>query len=198
MEEIEMMRQQLATLKRQLDTQHIVNKELLRKVMRSKASWLNRVVVTEIITLPFVYLIFVSISVAYGISQWYAFIFLIFSALDAAFDWYTVRIPAGMFGTASILELKRFLLRQKRARMLQVCIGLPLAIIWIIAFFLAMRANTDLGISGDAAQAAKTGGIFGGVIGGIIGGIVVLILYRKIQRINDALLCDIHDIESEE
>ncbi|MDE6768480.1 MAG: hypothetical protein K2J78_02005, partial [Muribaculaceae bacterium] len=130
-------------------------------------------------------------------SQWYAFIFLILSVHDTDLDWHTVRIPPGMFGTASILELKRFLLRQKRARMVQVCIGLPLAIIWVIAFFSAMRANTDLGISGDATQAAKIGGLFCGVIGGVIGGIVVLVLYRKMQRTNDTLLSDIYDLESE-
>ena len=196
MEEIEIMRQQLAAMKRQLDTQQIVNRELLRKVMRGKASWLNKFVNIEIITLPVVYLLFVIISAAYGISQWYAFAFLILSALDTVFDWRTVRIPTDMFGSASILELKKFLLRQKRERYIQICVGIPLCIMWIIAFFTAMVRKVDM-TSDDLEQAVRAGGLFGGIIGGMVGVVVVIVLYRKIQRTNDTLLRDIHDIESE-
>lgn len=197
MDEIEIMRQQLTAMKRQLDTQQIVNKELLRKVMRSKASWLNRFVSIEIITLPVVYLLFVIISAAYGVSQWYAFSFLIMSALDTAFDWRTVRISSDMFGSASILELKKFLLRQKRERLIQACVGAPLCIIWVVAFFLAMVANIDVMSSGDLEQVVKTGGLIGGIAGGVVGGVVMIVLYRKMQRTNDTLLGDIRDLEED-
>lgn len=197
MDEIEIMRQQLTAIKRQLDTQQIVNKELLRKVMRSKASWLNRFVNIEIITLPVVYLLFVIISAAYGVSQWYAFSFLIMSALDTAFDWRTVRIPSDMFGSASILELKKFLLRQKRERFIQVCVGAPLCVIWVVAFFLAMVANIDVTSSDDLEQMVKTGGLIGGLAGGVVGGVVMIVLYRKMQRTNDTLLRDIRDLEED-
>ena len=72
MEDLEIMRQQLAELKRRLDTQQIVNKGLLRKLMRRKASWLNRLVIVEIASLPFIYLIFAVTCYAAGISQWFA------------------------------------------------------------------------------------------------------------------------------
>ncbi len=196
MEEIEIMRQQLAALKQQLDTQQIVNKELLRKVMRNKASWLNRFVNIEIITLPVVYLLFVIISAAYGISQWYAFTFFILGALDTIFDWRTVRIPTDMFSSASILDLKKFLLRQKRERHIQIFVGAPLCIIWVVAFFMAMVRNVDMS-SSDLAQVARTGGLFGGIVGGMVGAVVMIVLYRKMQRTNDTLLRDIRELEEE-
>ncbi len=196
MEEIEIMRQQLATLKQQLDTQQIVNKDLLRKVMRSKASWLNRFVNIEIITLPVVYLLFVIISAAYGLSQWYAFSFLILGALDTILDWRTVRIPAEMFSSASILELKKFLLRQKRERHIQIFVGGPLCVIWVVAFFMGMVKNVDMS-SSEIAQVARTGGLFGGIVGGIVGVVVMIVLYRKMQRTNDTLLNDIRELEEE-
>lgn len=196
MEEIEIMRQQLVTLKKQLDTQQIVNKELLRKVMRSKASWLNRYVNFEIITFPLVYLLFVIISAVYGISQWYAFIFFIIGGLDTALDWRTVRIPSDLFGSASILELKKFLLRQKRERHIQMFVTAPLCVLWIIAFLTAMMKNIDVP-SSELEQVVRTGGVAGGIIGGIIGVVVMLILYRKMQRTNDTLLRDIRELEKE-
>ncbi len=196
MEEIKIMRQQLATLKQQLDTQQIVNKDLLRKVMRSKASWLNRFVNIEIITLPVVYLLFVIISAAYGLSQWYAFSFLILGALDTILDWRTVRIPAEMFSSASILELKKFLLRQKRERHIQIFVGGPLCVIWVVAFFMGMVKNVDMS-SSEIAQVARTGGLFGGIVGGIVGVVVMIVLYRKMQRTNDTLLNDIRELEEE-
>lgn len=196
MEEIEIMRQQLVTLKKQLDTQQIVNKELLRKVMRSKASWLNRYVNFEIITFPLVYLFFVIISAVYGISQWYAFIFFIIGGLDTALDWRTVRIPSDLFGSASILELKKFLLRQKRERHIQMFVTAPLCVLWIIAFLTAMMKNIDVP-SSELEQVVRTGGVAGGIIGGIIGVVVMLILYRKMQRTNDTLLRDIRELEKE-
>ncbi len=196
MEEIEIMRQQLVVLKKQLDTQQIVNKELLRKVMRSKASWLNRYVNFEIITFPLVYLLFVIISAVYGISQWYAFIFFIIGGLDTALDWRTVRIPSDLFGSASILELKKFLLRQKRERHIQIFVTGPLCVLWVIAFLTAMMRNIDM-TSSELEQVARTGGLAGGIIGGIIGVVVMLVLYRKMQRTNDTLLRDIRELEEE-
>lgn len=201
MEELEMMRIQLDALKQQLDTQQIINKDLLRKIMRRKASWLNRFVNFEIVALPLTYLLFVGISVFYGISQWYAFLFLVFGAIDTAFDWRAVRIPPSMFGTASILDLKRLLLRQKKMRFVQTCIGAPLAIIWIAAFFYEMLTHSFQTIPHEimhnASSYISVGGLTGAFIGIITGVITIIIIYHKMQHTNDDLLRDIHDLEND-
>ena len=116
MEELEIMGRQLEAMKQSLDTQQIINKKLLCKLIRKRSSWLNSFVISEIIALPLVALIFVSYCSLKGISQWYTLSFILFAAIDTAIDWRTVRIPGRMFGTASILELKRRIIRQKKER----------------------------------------------------------------------------------
>lgn len=197
MEELEIMRQQLTSMKQQLDTQKIIHKDLLRKIMRGKASWLNKFVYIELLTLPLIYLLLLIICGGYGISHWYATSFIILGILDVAFDWRTVRIPSKLFGTSTILGLKKFLLRQMKERFIQTCIGLPLAIIWLIAFFMAIVASMDINASDDIMRAARTGGVAGGIAGGIIGAIVVIILYKRIQRTNTNLLNDIRELEND-
>lgn len=196
MDQLEIMRNQLNDMKSQLDAQIVINHDLLYKVMRHKASWLNVLVKAEIYMLPLLYLLFVGISAFYGVSQWYAFIFLVLSAVDTALDWRTVRIPAEMFGKASIVEFKKFLLRQKRQRFWQMCFALPGAVIWMVAFFYAIAMKVDFTMHDSLVVAAMNGGIIGGIIGAVIGIIGVIILYRRMQNANDALLRDLHDLES--
>ncbi|MDE6341030.1 MAG: hypothetical protein K2K93_01810, partial [Muribaculaceae bacterium] len=92
MEELEIMRRQLASMKEQLRSQHIVNESLMRKVMKGKASWMNTLVKAEIICVPITWILLAAICAFYGISQWYASLFLIMSVIDTYIDWYTVRI----------------------------------------------------------------------------------------------------------
>ena len=93
MEELEIMRRQMAEMKERLDSQQIVNHTLLRKIMRHKASWLNKLVICEIIAIPITYLIFAAFSAFVHVSQWYALLYLILASADTYMDWYTVRIP---------------------------------------------------------------------------------------------------------
>lgn len=197
MEELEMMRIQLDALKQQLDTQQIINKDLLRKIMRRKASWLNKFVNLETISLPFIYLLLVSICAVYGISQWYAFIYLIFGAIDTAFDWRAVRIPPSMFGTASILDLKRLLLKQKKIRFVQTCIGVPIGIIWMICFFAQVLTNSIMTLPAEISSEVKLSGTIITLGATAVGVIIIIILYRMMQHTNDDLLRDIHDLEND-
>lgn len=199
MDEFEVMRRQLATMKQQLDSQQIINKELMRKVMKAKASWLNLLVKAELIALPFIYLLFVGICYAYGISQWYSFTFLICASIDTLFDLRTIRIPSRLFSSSSILDLRKFLIRQKRERFFQTTISGTCCVIWLILFVCAMTAsNSTLFPDNDLWEAALAGGLAGGIIGAIAGVIVIVVLYRKMQRTNDRILADIDILEKEE
>ncbi|MDE6287689.1 MAG: hypothetical protein K2M00_02760, partial [Muribaculaceae bacterium] len=168
MEDLEIMREQLAAVKRRLDTQQIVNNKLMRKIMRHKAAWLNKFVTGEMIALPVVFILFAILCAGYGISIWYAIAFLIIAGIDTAVDRRTVRIPPHMFSDASIVELKKLLIRQKKERFIQTCVALPACVIWLVAFFIAAAANTNISVSDDFTQALRTGGLFGGIAGGVI------------------------------
>ena len=196
MDELEEMRQQMALIKSQLDTQQIVNQQLMCKVMRNKASWMNILVNTELIAMPFIYLLIAGICYGYGISQWYSFLFLIFGGLDAVFDIRTVRIPDNLFSSSSILSLKKFLIRQKKERLIQTCVSGVLCVIWLVLFLCAIgNSRNPFFLENGLWNPIMAGGFIGGIIGVVIALIVIVILFRKMQRTNDRILADIEELE---
>lgn len=177
----------MAELKRSLDKEQIVNDRLLRTVMRQKASWLNRFVISEFIIIPITFLIFAAICAYFHISQWFPATFLILGLLDAIADLRTFRISPKLFGTATMIEVRKMLVRQKKERLIHTCIAAPLAIIWVVLFCYALLYASDpLATDHTLNFASATGGI----IGAIIGAIVVIIIYRKAQHTNDSLIED--------
>ena len=190
MDQLDILKQEMAELKRNLDKEQIVNDRLLRTVMRQKASWLNKFVTMEFILLPFLYLMFAGICAFFHISQWYATALLIFSLIDVVVDMRTFRIAPKVFSTCSMLEVRRLLVRQKKERFIHMCVSLPLAIIWLILMLNAIATAADPLATDHAFNFA---GVTGGVIGGAIGGIAVILFYRKAQHTNDTLIDDIRD-----
>ncbi len=185
MDELETMRIQLNSLKQRLASQKIINQDLMKKVMQNKTSWLNNLVLIEIILLPVTYLFFAGLCAYFDISQWLAFIYLVVGAIDTAFDWYLIRIPSRMFSTASVVEFQKLLIRQKKGRLYQVCISTPLSLMWMTALIFSLF-RTDGFVP-----------LVGVIIGGIAGIVAVIVIYRKIQTTNDDLLQDIKDFEEE-
>lgn len=191
MEELDILKEEMAALRRNLDKEQIVNDKLLRTVMRQKASWLNTFVKVEILALPFVYLLFVVICAGFRISQWYAFAFLILGLIDSVVDLRTFRISPKIFSTCSMMEVRKILVRQKKERFIHVCIALPLSLIWLYLLCNAIFRATD---PNAVDHALNFGGAIGGIIGGIIGAIVVIIIYRKAQKTNDVIIEDAGDL----
>ncbi len=185
MDELNILKEEMAALKRSLDKEQIINDKLMRTVMKQRVSWLNTFVKLELISLPFIYLFFAGACVIFKISQWYALTFLIFAAIDAIMDLRTFRISPKIFSTCSMMEVRKRLIKQKKERFIQTCISAPLAIIWLMLFAMAVFSKPQ-----DPAGYA---GMVGGIIGGIIGGIVVIILYRKAQKTNDTIIYEIQD-----
>ncbi len=190
MDQLDILKQEMAALKSALDKAQIVNDRLFRTVMRQRASWLNNFVTWEFILLPFLYLMFVGICAFFHVSQWYAFTFFILALLDALADIRTLRISPKIFSTSTMLEVRRLLIKQKKERFIHVCIGLPLAIVWLI-----LLLNAILHASQPMApdHAINFAGVIGGLIGGLMGALIVLIIYRKAQRTNDTLISDLPD-----
>ncbi|MBD5419626.1 MAG: hypothetical protein HDR47_00120 [Bacteroides sp.] len=187
MEQLDILKQEMAELKRNLDKEQIVNDRLLRTVMRQRASWLNKFVTMEFIMLPVLYLMFAGICAYFHVSQWYAVALLVFSVIDVMVDLRTFRISPKVFSTSTMLEVRRLLQRQKKERFIHMCVSLPLAIIWLILLLSAISTASDPLATDHAINYA---GVIGGVIGGIVGGIVVILIFRKAQRTNDTIIDD--------
>ncbi len=185
MDELDILKEEMAALKLSLDKEQIVNDKLMRTVMRQKVSWMNTFVKLEFIAIPFTYLIFAVACAFFHVSQWYALSFLIIGVLDAATDLRTFRISPKIFSTYSMMEVRALLIKQKKERFIHMCISLPLALIWLVLFASAVLANDQRLIDHSPVGYA---GIIGGLIGGLIGGAVVLVLYRKAQKTNDYII----------
>ena len=198
MDELDVMRQQFADMKRQLDTQQIVNKDLMHKVMRGKVSWMNLLVKGEVIALPLFTLLFLRISSNLGISLWYAIAFFILAGIDTLGDFYTVRIPTRLFSTCSMLDLKKFLVRQKKLRFRQVCVSLPLALVWVALFSYQLTYHLNTELTDNAEHALLIGIILGAVVGVVVAVMVVVSIYRKMQRTSDQILSDIRQLQAED
>lgn len=185
MDELDILKEEMAALKRSLDKEQIVNDKLMRTVMRQKTSWLNTFVKFEFIALPFTYLIFAVACAFFRISQWYALSFLILGIVDSVLDLRTFRISPKIFSTYSMMEVRQLLIRQKKERFIHLCVSAPLVIIWLMLFSMAVFREPQ-----DPVGYA---GMIGGIIGGVIGGILVVMLYRKAQKTNDFIINDIQD-----
>lgn len=198
MDEFEIMRQQLASMKLQLDTQQIINHDLMRKVMRGKASWINLFVKAELIAMPFLCLFIVWLCYYNGISQWFSFAFLLLGGIDAILDIRTVRIPPSLFSSSSMLGLKKFLVRQKKERFIQTCVSSTLSIVWFLLLVYALFTSGRFILPGDEFhEAAQLGGLIVGIIGALVAIIIIVAIYRKLQCANDQILSDIDRLENE-
>lgn len=193
MDEFEIMRQQLASMK-QLGTQKIVNKELMCKVMKSKSSWLNHIVKAEFLIIPVAFLFIMAICHYYDISQWFSITFLVCGTIDAIMDIRTVRIPSDILGSYSMIELKKFLVRQKKERFIQTCVGGAFSVIWLLLFIYSMGTSADTHVYD---RVIKVAGIIGGIMGATVASTVITIIYKKMQRTNDEILNEIGKFENE-
>lgn len=187
MDQLDILREEMNELKRNLDKEQIVNDRLLRSVMKHKASWLNTFVKVEFILLPIFYIIFAMACKFFGVSQWYALTFIVLGIIDSVFDLRTLRISPKVFSTFTMMEVRKILIRQKKERFIQTCVSLPLVIIWLTLFATAiLKENSSI-----ESVVVLSGGIIGGIVGAILG----ILLYRKAQSTNDTLIDDTFDME---
>lgn len=194
MDEFEIMRQQLASMKQQLDTQKIVNKNLMCKVMKAKASWINRLVSAEFVILPIAFLLIWVICHFHHLSQWYSITFLVCGGIDVILDMRTLRIPPRIFSSYSIIDLKKFMARRKKELFIQTCCGGAFSVIWIMLFLYSLATSE---VSQLYDEPVKDAGIISGIIGGAAALIIIAVVYRKIQCTNREILNEVGKFEND-
>lgn len=190
MDELNILKEEMAALKQSLDNEQIINEKLMRTVMRQRVSWLDIFVKVEFIILPITYILFAIACAFFRISQWYALAFLIIGLIDAAVDLRTFRISPKIFSKCSMMEVRKLLIKQKKERFIHLCIAFPIAIIWLVLFANAIFGSQSVSNGIDPVGHA---GIIGGIIGGVMGGIIVMIIYRKAQKTNDTIIDDLNE-----
>lgn len=196
MDELMEMRRQLAAVKEALDREQIANRQLLKRVMSSKASMLNRVVLWELIALPFIVVILLANCAFYDATTWVAWVFMIMAGIDIALDFKTLRVPVRDVNEMPTLELRRKLLRQRKQRNVQTIVMLILVVPWVFWAYVEWFKPMDYigaiksGDPGVWSIIAMLGLLLA------VGILFALWLLRKINRVSDSMVAELNEPEA--
>lgn len=194
-DEIQQLREQMAAMKKSLDDYGIVNKQLIQTVMKGRTHGLNMFVNAELITVPFLCLFFFVLCNALNITMWLPTFTSVMMIVSAAFDLKTMRVSKSLINRLSLQDLRKYLVRQKRYRKLQLAIESPLIVVWIVWFMMSYLENDvmfgELKKSGSYALVEAI--VIGAVM--VISAIAIGVTYHLSQRVNDSMISDIDSIE---
>lgn len=194
--ELEIMRSQMASFKKQLEQQEIINRRIMSESMKKKFSWIKKMIIGEIILIPiFLYLAFAA-KYNFNLSWWSISTFIILLLCDVWCD-YDINMRAiknSDYSRDNLVNTMEKLLRMKQRRTKQTAIMLTATIvmsIWLlikIGFHLiAINADTGMWLV-----------FYGGGTGAFIGVVVAWWIYRKMQKTNDEMIKQIEEISKEQ
>ncbi|MDE7153049.1 MAG: hypothetical protein K2O00_01225 [Muribaculaceae bacterium] len=191
MDELNEMRLQMAAMKQSLDKSQIISKKLLAKVMGSKASLLNKIVIGEVVLLPVIFLIILGICYACKSTLWVAWVFLIIGGADTILDFWTIRIGPKKLNSYSMLELKKFIVKQKKVRRLQAVIAVVVMIPWLLWTYYEWCHLNIFFTTLDETLRWTILFIVG--ISVVVAIVVVILIMKKLDSINDDMVADIDE-----
>ena len=194
--ELEIMRSQMASFKKQLEQQEIINRRIMSESMKKKFSWIKKMIIGEIILIPiFLYLAFAA-KYYLDLSWWSTSTFIILLLCDIWCD-YDINMRAikdSDYSHDNLVNTMKKLLRMKQRRTKQTAIMLTATIvmsIWLlieIGFHLiAINADTGMWLV-----------FYGGGTGAFIGVVAAWWIYRKMQKTNDEMIKQIEEISKEQ
>lgn len=192
-DELDVLRDEMSSLRQSLSTQKIVSEKLMRRVMAKDSAWMNKYVYFEILFLPFVILLYLGIKVYFGVSGLFVAFTAAMFVIDVIWDYHIVRMPASDFAGLPMLELRRKIVEQMNARKLQFMIEIPLLFLWA-AWFLYELSASDNFITAQLGMVGWAVNLVFGLTGGVI---AVSIIYRKFQKQARELLSQISNFENE-
>ncbi|MDE6311004.1 MAG: hypothetical protein K2L96_04205 [Muribaculaceae bacterium] len=135
-DELDQLRQQMEQLNAALETQKIINADLMDRVMRRDVSWFNKLLRYEIfLMLPLAIVLFLAIKFMFGTSWLFFAGTIAMFVLDVIWDSFIMPLPSTDFSTLSLLDLRRKVIRQMQQRKTQLFIELPVLVLWVIWFF---------------------------------------------------------------
>lgn len=194
--ELEIMRSQMASFKKQLEQQEIINSRIMAESMKKKFSWIKKMIIGEIILIPiFLYLVFAA-KYYLDLSWWSTSTFIILLLCDVWCD-YDINMRAiknSDYSRDNLVNTMEKLLRMKQRRTKQAAI-MVIALIGLIIWF---SIEISLHLMSIDADTSMWGVFYGGVVGGVIGIAVSWWIYRKMQKTNDEMIKHIEEISKEQ
>lgn len=194
--ELEIMRSQMASFKKQLEQQEIINSRIMSESMKKKFSWIKKMIIGEIILIPiFLYLAFAA-KYYLDLSWWSTSTFIILLLCDVWCD-YDINMRAiknSDYSRDNLVNTMEKLLRMKQRRTKQTAIML----IALIGLIIWLSIEISLHLISINAATGMWGVFYGGVMGGVIGIAVSWWIYCKMQKTNDEMIKQIEEISKEQ
>lgn len=194
MNELNEMREQLATLKKQLNTQEIINDRLIKEAMGRKLSALNNsaiwICIVCLVMIPLGYFNFqrMGYSEAFCIATSALFLICLIAMIFSHY-----RIHKRDVFSGNLVTVYKEVARMKKIYKSWHYWSIPMLIVWFgwMEYELYLnQANEDI----TALLMISASGIFGGIIGGIIG----LRIHKRTLRTADDLLRQIEELQRQE
>ena len=194
MNELNEMREQLATLKKQLNTQEIINDRLIKEAMSRKLSALNNsaiwISVVCLVMIPLGYFNFQRMghSTAFCIATSALFLICLIAIVVSHY-----RIHKRDIYSGNLVTVYKEVARMKKIYKSWHYWSIPILVVWFAWWEYEIYinlANEDM----TALLAISASGIFGGIIGGIVG----LRIHKRTLRTADDLLRQIEELQRQE
>ena len=200
MMELEQMREQMQVLRNKLDTQEIVNDKLVKNSVKSKMSWIKKLVYFEFLLLPFIALIWYGLKEVFNLS-WFCYAsIVVLCVIDVVLD-YRINVASldlekvEKHNLSDTLQ-KLIAMKQMRAKafFIMMLLSIPLFIwvsieMWQYVSTITFRDDLYTHI----VHAGAYGGFVGGIIGFFVGIYISIRIYRKMQTTNDELIAQIEE-----
>lgn len=194
--ELEIMRSQMASFKKQLEQQEIINSRIMAESMKKKFSWIKRMIIGEIILTPILLYLAFAAKCYFDLSWWSVGTFVILLLCDVWCD-YDINMRAikdSDYSHDNLIDTIEKLVKMKQRRAKQTVIMLTATIVMSIWLLI------EIGFHLIAINAATRmwGVFYGGVVGGVIGIAVSWWIYCKMQNTNDEMIKQIEEISKEQ
>ena len=194
--ELEIMRSQMASFKKQLEQQEIINSRIMSESMKKKFSWIKKIIIGEIILIPiFLYLAFAA-KYYFNLSWWSVVTFVILLLCDIWCD-YDINMRAikdSDYSRDNLIDTIEKLVKMKQRRAKQTAIMLTATIVMSIWLLIEIGFH-PIAINADTGMWFR---FYGGGTGAFIGVAVAWWIYRKMQKTNDEMIKQIEEISKEQ
>lgn len=194
--ELEIMRSQMASFKKQLEQQEIINSRIMSESMKKKFSWIKKIIIGEIILIPiFLYLAFAA-KYNFNLSWWSVVTFVILLLCDIWCD-YDINMRAikdSDYSRDNLIDTIEKLVKMKQRRAKQTAIMLTATIVMSIWLLIEIGFHL-IAINADTGMWFR---FYGGGTGVFIGVAVAWWIYRKMQKTNDEMIKQIEEISKEQ
>lgn len=189
--ELEQMRSQYDTLKRKLDSQKIVDDQIIRSAMKQKMSWIHRYVWLQLVVLfPLVCLLWLALVPSFHLS-WAFYVFMVLTmGVSSVFDFLINKMSDSDWKHENLVETGKKLARMNRLRIKEIWTSTLMILVFITWFFMEIWDMSE--DRGEVAVVAT-----GAAIGAIVGLIIEYRLFSKMQRTNREIIRQIKEITTD-